>query len=225
MVDYAGLKASRASLDEYVDSLARVSPGSAPERFVTRSHELAYWINAYNAFVVRGVIDAYPVASVKDIARRNGFFRRRKFTAGGQDLTLNDIENEIIRPLYEEPRIHFALNCGAVSCPPLSSRAYSGDDLDRQLQGTLERFALSPKYVRLSADGHLQVSKTLEWYGQDFVDWFPRDRVPLPARPTIADYLLPYLPEEAAAYVREHPDVPIAYDSYDWELNDQRPPD
>ena len=221
MVDYAGLKAARTSLDAYIDSLAWISPRVAPERFASRSHELAYWINAYNAFVVRGVIDAYPVASVKDIGRRNGFFRRTEFTAGGQNLTLNDIENRIIRPVYEEPRIHFALNCGAVSCPPLAPWAYDGDRLDRQLEGALVRFALSPRYVRLSADGRLQVSKVLDWYGQDFVDWFPQDRDPAPANPTIADYLLPYLPEKAAAYVRQHPDVSVAYDEYDWQLNGQ----
>jgi len=225
MVDYARLKSGRGSLDAYIDSLERISPRNALERFASKAHELAYWVNAYNAFVLRGVIDAYPVASVKDIALLNGFFSRKKFTAGGQHLTLNDIENKIIRPVYQEPRVHFAINCGAFSCPTLAPRAFSGDHLDRQLEEALQSFAHNPKYVRLAPDGRLQVSKILEWYGKDFIEWFPQDRVPLPPSPTIADYLLPYLPEETAAYVRQHPDVSIAFDEYDWDLNVQPPRD
>ncbi|MFC1525270.1 DUF547 domain-containing protein [Candidatus Latescibacterota bacterium] len=117
-IDYAGLKADRLELDQYIDSLAAVSPVSHPARFPTPAHALAYWINAYNAFVLRGVVDAYPVSSVKDISLLNGFFRRLRFVAGGSEMTLDHIENDIIRPTYRDPRIHFVVNCGAVSCPP-----------------------------------------------------------------------------------------------------------
>ncbi|MFH1569146.1 MAG: DUF547 domain-containing protein [Gemmatimonadota bacterium] len=222
LVDYGGLKAARTPLDAYVDSLGHTSPGNVPERFPTRGHELAYWINAYNAFVLRGVIDAYPVASVKEIGVLNGFFSRKSFTAGGQDLTLNDIENKIVRPIYREPRVHFALNCGAVSCPPLAPRAFEGEDLDRQLEEALQGFARNPKYVRLAADGRLHLSKILEWYGQDFLEWFPQGRAPRPSRPTIVDYLVPYLPEETTEHLRQHPDIPTVYDEYDWDLNARR---
>ena len=225
MVDYGRLEAARTSLDAYVDSLRRTSPRNAPERFATKAHELAYWINAYNAFVLRGVVDAYPVDSVRDIALLNGFFSRMEFIAGEQRLTLNDIENRIIRPVYREPRVHFAINCGAVSCPPLAPRAFEGDDLDRQLEKALQDFARNPKYTRLTPDGQLRLSKILEWYGQDFIEWFPRDRDPVPPSPTIADYLLPYLPAEVAEYVRQHPDLPIVFDKYDWGLNEQAPRD
>lgn len=222
MVDYSGLKANRTALDAYIDSLAGTSPSNRPERFANRSAELAYWINAYNAFVLRGVIDAYPVESVKEIGFLSGFFNRKKVDAGGQSLTLNDIENEIIRPLYREPRIHFAVNCGAVSCPSLSRRAYAGDDLEGQLEQALVRFARDPKHVELGVDGRLQLSKILDWYGADFVKWFPADRPEKPADPTIVDYLFPYLPAPIAAHLKKQPDTKIEYKEYDWALNRQR---
>jgi hypothetical protein len=221
-VDYAGLLAQRAGLDAYVDSLGAVSPHSAPDRFGTRADELAYWINAYNAFVLRGVIDAYPVDSVKDIGILNGFFRRKEFVAGGEAMTLDHIENEIIRPVYQDPRIHVAINCGAVSCPPLAARAYTGDSLHVQLERAMQRFARSPSYARLdAAAGTLHLSRILEWFRQDFVQWFPAARTPRPAKPTLIDYLMPYLPEATAAHLRAHPEVELAFDDYDWALNDQ----
>jgi hypothetical protein len=224
MVDYPALKASRTALDAYVDSLGETSPRSHPGRFPTRQHELAYWINAYNAFVLRGVVDAYPVASVKGIMALSGFFTRKKFATGGQELTLNDLENEIVRPLYQDPRIHFAINCGAFSCPPLQQRAFAGEDLDTRLQQALERFARNPKYVRLDYQGRqLHLSKILDWYGQDFIKWFPQERKAAIANPTIVDYLFPYLPEEMASYLRQYPDLQVTYDDYDWALNAQTP--
>jgi len=220
-VDYAGLQAERARLDAYVDSLGRVSPRSAPRRFATRDHALAYWINAYNAFVLRGVIDAYPVSSVSDIGGLEGFFGAQTHLAGGEKLTLDGIEHGIIRPEYRDPRIHFAVNCGAASCPPLGPRAYTGDDLDAQLEAALRAFARNPQHVRLGADGRLHLSKILEWYGQDFADWFPADREPAPESPSVVDYLLPYLPGDAAEKVRGSPDLDIVFDEYDWSLNGQ----
>lgn len=216
-VDYPALQASRAPLDAYVDSLGRTSPRSHPERFPSRAHELAYWVNAYNAFVLRGVIDAYPIGSVKDLAIANGFFQGIGFVAGGQELTLDQIENQIIRPVYREPRIHVAINCGAASCPPLGRRALAGETLDTQLDEAMRAFARSPRFVRLDRPGSaLHLSKILEWFGQDFLQ--------PPERPAIVDYLLPYLPPADADYLRAHPGVALVYDDYDWSLNGQSPP-
>jgi hypothetical protein len=222
MVDYAALKAHPASLAAYIDSLAETSPHNRPERFPDRSHELAYWMNAYNAFVLWGVVEAYPVPSVKDIGILSGFFNRHEFHAGGKDMTLNHIENEIIRPVYQEPRIHFAINCGAFSCPSLAQRAYSGATLDAQLEQAVVRFTNDAKHVRLGPDGELHLSKILEWYSQDFVDWFPAERPKIAAKPNVIDYLLPYLPVATAAHLRQHPGVRLVYNDYDWALNEQK---
>jgi hypothetical protein len=133
LVEYAALKKDRRLLDAYIDSLRQTSPASHPQRFASSQHELAYWINAYNASVLRGVIDAYPVASVMDIKLFDGFFNRQELVIGGQTLTLNDLENTIIRPQYQDPRIHFVVNCGALSCPELENRAFKADDLEQRL--------------------------------------------------------------------------------------------
>ena len=221
-VDYGGLKAASSTLDAYVDSLAACSPHSHPDRFPTPDHELAYWINAYNAFVLQGVVAAYPVGSVKEIMILNGFFRRMAVRAGGQELTLDQLENEIIRPGYRDPRIHFALNCGAASCPALEGRAFTGADLQARLELAAHRFAGDPQHVRLDrAGGELHLSKILEWYGADFSNWYPEERVPSSDEPALLDYLRLYLPEADAAYLRQHPDLEVSFNAYDWALNEQ----
>jgi hypothetical protein len=225
-VDYETLEESMndssAALDAYIDSLAALSPRSNPERFPSERHELAYWINAYNAFVIKGIVDAYPIGSVKDIMLFNGFFRRKKFTAGGQELTLDEIEKGIILPGYRDPRVHFVINCGATSCPELENRAFSGEELDVRLEAALARFSRNPRHVRLDrANGRLHLSKIMDWYGKDFIRWFPESRKPASRPPTLVDYLLPYLPAETAAYLRDHPDVETAFEDYDWSLNDR----
>jgi hypothetical protein len=223
-VSYALLKKDRNGLDTYIDSLAAISPHSHPDRFPNRQHQLAYWINAYNAFVLKGVIDAYPVSSVMDIMHFNGFFRRRKFTAGGEELTLDSIENKIIRPTFEDPRIHFAVNCGAVSCPELENRAFTGEDLDRRLEAALRRVAQNPKHVLLdSTAGKLYLSKILEWYGDDFITWFPQERKPANRDPKLIDYLLPYLPAASSAYLKRQPGTDLSFLDYDWALNERKP--
>lgn len=221
LVDYAAIKAHPESLAAYIDSLAETSPLNRPERFPDRPHELAYWMNAYNAFVLWGVVEEYPVESVKDIGILSGFFNRHKFRAGHQEFTLNHIENKIIRPVYQEPRIHFAINCGAFSCPSLAPRAYNGATLEAQLEQAVARFAHDAKHVRLGPDGELHLSKILEWYGQDFIDWFPADLPTAAADPTVIDYLIPHLPVAMADHLRQHPDVGIVYNDYDWALNGQ----
>lgn len=218
-VRYAALAKDRAALDAYVDSLGHYSPASHPDRFPSRAHELAYWINAYNAFVLRGVIDAYPIASVKDAFVFSGFFNRQTFVAGGREMTLDHLENKIIRPTYQEPRIHFAVNCAALSCPQLENRAFTGPDLDARLERALTRFAQDPNHVRLQ-DKRLYLSKILDWYGEDFTAWFPPNRPNPEAVPIIVNYLRPYLPVDLAAGLSE--DLTIEYNDYDWTLNEDR---
>ncbi|MDA0711533.1 MAG: DUF547 domain-containing protein, partial [bacterium] len=114
-VDYAGLKADPTHLDAFVARLAVSGPDSTPEFFTTKADSFAFWLNAYNAMVVSGVVEAYPVASVKDISLSYGFFKRKSFRVDRRDLTLDDIEHGILRPGYRDPRIHAAINCGAKS--------------------------------------------------------------------------------------------------------------
>ena len=217
LVRYAALAKDRAQLDAYVDSLGLYSPESHPDRFPSREHKLAYWINAYNAFTLRGVIDVYPIASVMDAFAASGFFNRQTFVAGGREMTLDHIENQIIRPIYQEPRIHFAVNCAALSCPQLDNRAFTAPDLDARLERGLTRFAQDPNHVRLQ-ENRLYLSKVLDWYGEDFTAWFPSDRPNPENMPTIVNYLHPYLPPDLAAELTAN--IAIEYSEYDWTLNE-----
>ena len=224
-VDYAGLKKSRQLLDTYTDSLALYSPHSHPARFPTRNHSLAYWINAYNALVLKGVVDAYPIDSVKDIKILNGFFRRTNFSVGGRAITLDAIENQIIRPGFRDARIHAVVNCAAASCPELERRAFRGEDLQERLQAAFFRFANDPQYVFLDRKNRkLHLSKILDWYGHDFSAWFPAEHIPSASKPTLIDYLSLYLPAEDSTFLRQHPDIAISFNLYDWALNQQSHP-
>lgn len=131
-IDYAGLKAHRGELDVLIDQLGRTGPDNSPALFATRGAKLAYWINAYNAFVLRGVVDHYPIASVKDVYLFNGFFSRIKFKTGGTELSLREFENEVLRKGFGDPRIHFAIVCASEGCPRLAREAYLPERINDQ---------------------------------------------------------------------------------------------
>lgn len=212
LVDYESLRDDRAKLDTYVDSLAIVSPASSAQRFGQRTDQLAYWINAYNALVLHSVISAYPIASVADLGGLDGFFEQRLHVVGGDSMSLNHIENEIIRPQFRDPRIHFAVNCGAASCPALDQRAYDGGDIEEHLDQQTRRFASDPGQVSWQ-DRSLYVSRLLEWYRQDFVESDSSDAA-------LIAFLQPYAPPKLAASMLEH-DTSIRFLDYDWSLNVQ----
>ena len=223
-VDYPALKRGRQALDQYLDSLAVVGPRSQPERFPTPQHELAYWLNAYNAFVLKGVIDAYPVASVMDI-EEGEFFKVRRFLSGGDSLSLDQLENDIVRPLYRDSRVHFALNCGAKGCPALARAAFSGAHLDSHLDAARERFMRELRQVRVDREQSvIYLSKILDWFGTDFTTWSPAATASPDGREmSIIDYLILHLPDDAAGYLRTHPGVEIVFVDYDWSLNAASP--
>src|SRR5205807_2470609 len=146
-VNYASLKQNSADLDTYAAVLAQDSPDSSPALFPTRDAELAYWINAYNACVLKGVIDHYPTRSVLAIKSPYGFFLRLRYRLGGKSLTLYTLENKIIRKRYQDPRVHFALNCASRGCPRLPQQVFEGATLDRVLDEKAREFIADPKKV------------------------------------------------------------------------------
>jgi hypothetical protein len=156
-VDYAALKAddeAMAKLDAFLAAVGRM-----PE-----SAGLADWLNAYNAIVVKSVLDAYPLRSVREV---DGFFDGKRHRVAGAQRTLDDIENRIIRPRFEDARVHFALNCAAKSCPALHGRAFRQGSLDQTLDRLVRRAVASPRHVRV-ADGSLEVSEIFHWFSGDF---------------------------------------------------------
>jgi hypothetical protein len=168
-VDYAGLARERGALEAYLDGLASVSPGTF--RTWPRAERLAFLINAYNAWTVELVLTAWPdLDSIKDLG---DLFRtpwqRAFIPLLGDTRSLDDIEHGMIRArgAYDEPRIHFAVNCASVGCPALRGEAYRAADLEAQLADATRRFLADRTRNRI-AGGRLEVSSIFKWYGEDF---------------------------------------------------------
>src|SRR5438105_2635128 len=145
-VDYARLAEHRGLLERVVAELGAASPESDPGRFPSEEDRLAYWLNAYNAFTLHAIIAEYPITSVWK-TRDGQFFQRRRHVAGGRAISLDDIEHEILRGQFAEPRIHFAINCGSNGCPPMRPAAYEGARLRETLR-VVHHQRLAPGLVR-----------------------------------------------------------------------------
>jgi len=206
LVDYTGLLADRQPLDAYLDAIGKVDPAS-----LSRNNRLAFYINLYNATTLRLIIDHYPVDSIKDIG---SFFsspwKKDVVVLNGQRVTLDHIEHGIIRPLFKEARVHFALNCTAMSCPPLLPEPYEGDMLEEQFQLVAIGYINDGKNNYL--DGKtLYVSKIFDWFSEDFPDdfvsWFSQF-----AEGDLRDDL-----EKVKA---QGVKLKVRFLKYDWGLND-----
>lgn len=195
MVDYAKLKNNEDQLDAYLRTLA----ADAPDGRWNRNEKLAYWINAYNAFTLKLILDHYPVKSITNIDGGKPW-AKKWIELEGDTYSLNQIEHDIIRPRFNEPRIHFALVCAAKSCPPLANRAYTAKNLDRMLITQTRAFLRNPEFNQTSGET-LRVSKLFDWYAEDFGD--------------VKTYLNQYLPTPVAA------DAELRFMDYDWNLNKQ----
>ncbi len=164
LVDYAGLKAEEFLLDDYLDILQEVRPED-----LDRAERFAYWINVYNAFTLKLVLGDYP--EVKSIKEIGGFFRSpwriELIHVAGRKLTLDDVEKAILIPEFADPRVHFAINCASMSCPPLAVEPYEGARLDAQLEARARAFVNSPAGCRLEGRT-LWLSRIFKWYGGDF---------------------------------------------------------
>ena len=205
-VDYIGFKTEQHLLDKYLDQLAETDPASLNDR-----DRLAYYINSYNSYTIKLILenfrDGKPVESIKDIG---GWFTSPwsiKFVRiGGQLLTLDDLEHEIIRKEFNEPRIHFAVNCASRSCPPLLNRAYRGDDLEQTLTRVTADF-LSDSRFTTWIGSELHVSKIFRWYKEDF---------PAGIRDFVYRYGDTAMRQRIGAAGNE---LSIHYLDYDWSLN------
>ncbi|PHN04746.1 DUF547 domain-containing protein [Flavilitoribacter nigricans] len=207
LVDYQGFIQDSVQFKEYLQLLSRHHPN---DQNWTREERIAYWINAYNAFTIKLIMDYYPVTSIKDIKSGIPFVNTvwdiKFINIEGAEYDLNNIEHGILRPKYNEPRIHFAVNCASISCPKLQRFAYTGDKLDKQLDQAARDFLNDPAKNKLSAE-KLELSKILNWYWGDFKDQY-NSRVEL---------VNEYVDEIEVA-----PDAEVDYLDYDWGLNGQK---
>ncbi|MCB9674939.1 MAG: DUF547 domain-containing protein [Alphaproteobacteria bacterium] len=167
-IDYAAIAADRAGLDRFLGYVAKVSPESDPDLFPAKQDAMAYYINAYNALAIRGVIDRPGLKSVDDIKVEYFFYTR--YNIGGRKLDLYRLENQVIRPRFNDPRVHFALNCQSGGCPIFPQTAFLSDGLDDFLDEQTTKFVNHPEKVRPKAgeEGVWEVSQIFEWYADDF---------------------------------------------------------
>lgn len=192
-VNYAGFQKDKAALESYLGGLTR----NPVQDDWSRNEKMAYWINAYNAFTVKLIVDNYPVSSIMKL--HNGKAWDVKWIQlGSKTYTLNNIENDILRPKYKDARIHFAVNCAAESCPPLLNRAFTADKLESQLEQQAKAFINNAKYNSISANS-VAISRIFEWYAGDFGN--------------IVDYLNKY------SNTRINANATVKYQEYDWALN------
>lgn len=205
--DFDAVAANSGSLDEFVAYVARVSPATSPELFPRRADVLAYHLNAYNALAMKSVIDAGVTDGFTSFVKRQMFFRLRKVTVGGRRMSLSTYEDDVIRPLGE-PRVHFALNCMARSCPRLPQAAFSADELEAQLQAAAREFLNDPRNVRVDAAAR-------EVWLSSILDFYARDFAPDGKRRSLIEYVNRYRDEPV------DPGLAVKFVPYDWALNRQ----
>lgn len=209
-VDYAALKKNSAPLKSYLDTLSAVQ--EAEFKSWGKSQRLAFLINLYNAATLQLVLDHYPVKSIKDIG---GFFsgpwKQPVVRAFKKTFTLDQIEHDMIRPQYNEPRAHFAVNCASIGCPALRAEAYDAARLNEQLDEQGRAFLGTTSKNRVDAkSGTLYLSPIFKWFAEDFTD----------EAGTVEKFVAPYFNETDRVTILSG-SLEIEYTDYSWALNKQ----
>lgn len=202
-VDYAGLQADSDRLDVYLQSLS-----AAPFDDLGRDEKLALLINAYNAFTLRLILDHLPLESIRDIPSAERWDAVR-WSLAGNTYSLNQIEHEQIRPHFAEPRIHFALVCAAIGCPPLRAEVYTGANLEDQLHSQADYVHANDRWLQFNpSTNEAKLTALYEWYQGDFDQ----------ASGSILQFAARYAPALKDAIESEN-EPKIDFLSYDWGLN------
>ncbi len=193
-VNYKGFKQDRAQFRTYLKALEQ----NVPAKTASKADKLAYWMNVYNAFTVKLIIDKYPVKSIKDIPDP---WDLRFFKIGTKWYTLNDIEHRILRKM-NDPRIHFGINCASFSCPPLLNKAFTAQNVDQELEKLAIAFINDPKRNTITAE-KIEISKIFSWFGKDFKK---------------EGSLISFLNKYSTTVINT--DAKKSFKTYDWNLNE-----
>jgi hypothetical protein len=193
-VNYKGIKAEKFKLEDYLKTLST----NAPEESWSKAEQMAFWINAYNAFTIKLIVDNYPTSSITKLHAGKPW-DQKWIKIGSKTYTLNNIENDILRPQFKDARIHFAVNCAAKSCPPLLNAAWTAANLNANLDAQAKKFINNPAFNKLS-EKKAEVSKIFEWYAADFGK--------------LIDFLNKYATTKVSAKAK------VSYLEYDWGLNE-----
>ena len=211
LVDYNGI-AKDPRFGEYMESLKSAQPDK-----MSRNGRLAFWINAYNAVTIDKVIKWRPKKSVREtfipgLWTSKKFFTTRDHIVAGRHLSQDDIENEFLRKQFHDPRIHFAIVCASLSCPPLPMFAYTEENVQTKLEEEARKYINSDRGTRIDrAKNTLYLSKLFDWYAGDFKS----------KSGSVLGFIKPYLAPETLNFLKKDPK--ISYLHYDWALNAQAP--
>ncbi len=219
LVDYKSLCADER-FDEYIIQIAEMNP----DTIASDKARLAFWINAYNAFTLKIICDNYPVKSINDLhfgglilgtVLKKTVWDKDLVEINNKKTTLNTIEHKIIRPIFKDPRTHFALVCASMSCPGLRPEAYEGEKLDEQLNDEGRKFLADQFKNSFDTEKRrAHISKIFSWYSKDFGG---KDE-------KVLEFIAGFLPEDIASEIRSDPGAwDVSYKDYDWSLNDYKP--
>ena len=199
VVNYQGFKDEEPKLDRYLRVLEKTDTGT-----LSRNEQFAFYINAYNAWTIKLILGDYPgIKSIKDFWRP---WKKKICRIDGDVISLDDIEHNILRPRFKDPRIHFAVNCASRDCPSLRSDPYRGDELDQQLEEMTRAFLNDPERNRIEGET-LYVSRIFKWFPGDF------------SNDVVAFFLKYAKPDLKAQIKAKRKDIRVKYLDYDWSLN------
>ena len=204
LVKYSEMVSDKDRLNQYLKVLSANAPN--PETW-TKEEQLAYWINAYNAFTVKLILDNYPLESIKDLHPVNipfvsSVWQKKFFEIGDKKMNLDYIEHSVLRKRFNEPRIHFAINCASLSCPELLNEAYLPEKIEEQLQKQTVKFINDVKRNKITAS-EIKLSKIFSWFKKDFTK-----------EKKLTDFINQYSKIEVGR------GVDIGYLDYTWDLNE-----
>jgi len=208
LVNYSGISNDNA-LNDYLNSVKTFDPNSITDN----TARLTFWINAYNAFTIKLITDYYPVKSIMDIKKKAGEnpWSIDFIEIGGKFFSLDEIEKDIIIPEFGECRIHYALVCAAISCPPLRSEAYLPDKLSAQLDEQATIFINNKSYNYLNRKNNtLYLSMIYKWYGSDFRD----------CSGSVVNQIAEYINEDDREFMKKRKTDNVNYLKYSWKLNE-----
>jgi len=215
-VDYAGFKAEgHTALKAYVKSLEAVQV-----RDLARAEQYAFWANLYNAKTIDVVLDHYPVDSIRKISIKEGFFGFLKKSVGfggpwkakimkvaGKELSLDDVEHGILRPIFKDPRVHYAVNCASIGCPNLRTSAFTAENLEAELDAGAREYVNNLRGIAVR-DGSVTASSIYNWFQSDFGG----------SAEGVLAHVRKYATPELAAKLEGV--TSVANYAYDWNLND-----
>lgn len=211
MVAYKAWHGNATDRKQLKDYLAHLSQAS-PKKPASREAKLAYWMNAYNAVTIEGILRVYPTSSIRNhTAKVWGYniWKNLLLHVGEQKFSLEDIEHKVLRKM-DEPRIHFAIVCASIGCPRLLNRAYVADSVEEQLATNTKDFFSRSQNLKMTGNT-LALSKIVDWYGTDFA----------PSPEQQVQKLVKYFPESTQQVVSKG-NFRVSYQSYDWDLNEQK---